>query len=208
MEVTKTLYAPDRRSWRAWLKKNYRSEKEIWLVYFRKETGRPRLPYHEAVEEALCFGWIDSTAKKIDEERFAQRFSRRRPGSEYSQTNKERLRVLIARGRVPGNVRAGLGDIDPEKYVFPADIMKALRANRKASDNFKKFSAPYRRIRVAYIDSARRRPAEFKKRLANFIKLTAQGKQFGLRHRILFLRPDRNSLPPWKHCGQIRKCNT
>ena len=179
MLISETLYAPDRKTWRKWLKRHYRSAREIWLVYYRKETGKPRVAYHDAVEEALCVGWIDSTAKKIDEERFAQRFSPRRPGSEYSQTNKERLRVLIDRGRVPGKVLAGLGDIDPEKYVFPADIMRALRANRKASDNFRKYSAPYRRIRVAYIDSARRRPAEFKKRLANFIKLTAQGKQFG-----------------------------
>jgi uncharacterized protein YdeI (YjbR/CyaY-like superfamily) len=179
MLITETQYAPDRKTWRAWLKGHYRSAKEIWLVYYRKEAGKPRVAYHEAVEEALCFGWIDSTAKKIDEERFAQRVSPRRPGSDYSQTNKERLRLLIARGRVPEDVLAGLGDIDPEKYVFPADIMKALRANRKARDHFQKYGAPYQRIRVAYIDSARRRPAEFRKRLANFIKLTSQGKQFG-----------------------------
>jgi uncharacterized protein YdeI (YjbR/CyaY-like superfamily) len=179
VRITETLYAPDRRTWRAWLKSHYRSAREIWLVYYRKEAGKPRIAYQDAVEEALCFGWIDSTAKRIDKDRFAQRFSPRRPGSEYSQANKERLRLLIDQRRVPRDMRAGLGEIDPEKFVFPTDIMKALRANRKASDNFKKFSAPYRRIRVAYIDSARRRPAEFEKRLANFIKLTAQDKQFG-----------------------------
>jgi len=179
MRINETLYAPDRKAWRAWLKRHYRSAREIWLVYYRKDAGKPRVAYHEAVEEALCFGWIDSTAKKLDEERFAQRFSPRRPGSEYSQTNKERLRVLIDRGRVPGSVLAGLGDIDPEKFIFPADIMKALRAKRKAYVNFQGYSAPYRRIRVAYIDSARRRPAEFRKRLDYFLKLTAQGKQFG-----------------------------
>jgi len=179
MEISKTLHVSDRKAWRRWLQKNHRREKEIWLIYYRKETGRPRIPYHEAVEEALCFGWIDSTAKKMDHDRFAQRFSPRRPGSEYSQTNKERLRLLIARGQVPKDVLAEIGDIDPEKYIFPSDIMKALRANKPAYDNFKKFAAPYRRIRVAYIDSARQRPAEFKKRLENFLKLTAQGKQFG-----------------------------
>jgi uncharacterized protein YdeI (YjbR/CyaY-like superfamily) len=179
METTKTLYVPDRKSWRAWLRINCRREKEIWLVYYRKETGRPRVPYNDAVEEALCFGWIDSTAKKIDEERFAQRFSPRRPGSEYSQTNKERLRVLIARGMVRKEVLASLGDIDPENYVFPVDVMKALRANKRAHENFEKYSSPYQRIRIAYIDSARQRPEEFTKRLANFLKLTEQGKQFG-----------------------------
>lgn len=179
MNIGEMLHVTSRTRWRAWLKKNYRREKEIWLVYYRKGTGKTRILYSDAVEEALCFGWIDSTGKKMDEELFAQRFSPRRPGSGYSQTNKERLARLIAAGKVAKDVLAGLGDIDPEKYVFPADIMKALRANRQAHKKFKQFSAPYRRIRVAYIDHARRQPAEFRKRLANFLKLTAQGKQFG-----------------------------
>jgi uncharacterized protein YdeI (YjbR/CyaY-like superfamily) len=179
MHIGKSLYAPDRKTWREWLRKNYRDEKEIWLVYYRKEAGRPRVAYNDAVEEALCFGWIDSTVKRIEEDRFAQRFSPRSTKSEYSQANQERLRRLIAKGRVRKDILAGLGEIAPEKYVFPADIMNVLRANKRACDHFKKFSAPYRRIRIAYIDSARRRPAEFKKRLANFLKLTEQGKQFG-----------------------------
>ena len=179
MQIGRTLYAPDRKTWRGWLRKNYRLEKEIWLVYYRKETGRPRIAYNDAVEEALCFGWIDSTVKKMEKDRVAQRFSRRNPKSEYSQANQERLQRLIAKGRVPKDVLADMGEIAPEKYVFPADIMKALRANKRAYDHFSKYSAPYRRIRIAYIDSARRRPAEFKKRLANFLKLTEQGRQFG-----------------------------
>ena len=179
MKIGRTLYVTNRRSWRAWLKTNYRREKEIWLVYYRKDTGKPRILYSDAVEEALCFGWIDSTGKKMDKDRFVQRFSPRRPGSGYSQTNKERLARLIAAGKVAKDILAELGDIDPEKFVFPADIMKALRANRRTHENFKKFSAPYQRIRIAYIDHARRQPAEFNKRLANFLKLTAQGKLFG-----------------------------
>jgi uncharacterized protein YdeI (YjbR/CyaY-like superfamily) len=179
MQIGKTLYAPDRKTWREWLRKNYRKEKEIWLVYYRKEAGRPRVAYNDAVEEALRFGWIDSTVKKIEKDRVAQRFSPRNLKSEYSQTNQERLRRLIAKGRVRKDVLAGMGEIAPEKYVFPADIMRVLRANKRAYDHFNKYSAPYRRIRIAYIDSARRRPAEFKKRLANFLKLTEQGKQFG-----------------------------
>ncbi len=179
MNITKTLYVHDRGGWRAWLRRHYRSEKEIWLVFYRKETGKPRVPYSDAIEEALCFGWIDSTAKKLDESRFAQRFSRRNPRSGYSQTNKERLRRMIAAGKVAEDVLAGLEDISPEKYVFPPDIMKALRTNKRAWENFQKYSAPYRRIRIAYIEHARPRPAEFNKRLENFLKLTAQGKQFG-----------------------------
>lgn len=179
MRIGVTLYAPDRKTWREWLKKNYRTEKEIWLVYYRKELGRARISYNDAVEEALCFGWIDSTVKKIGRDRVAQRFSRRNPKSKYSQANQERLLRLIAKRRVRKDVLAGMGEMAPEKYVFPADIMKALRANPRAYDHFNKTSAPYRRIRIAYIDSARRRPAEFKKRLAHFLKLSERGKQFG-----------------------------
>lgn len=179
MKIGRTLHVSDRRSWRTWLKKNYHRKKEIWLVYPRKETGNSRIPYHDAVEEALCFGWIDSTVKKLHDDRLAQRFSPRNPRSGYSQANQERLRRLIAAGKVAKDVLAGLGEIAPEKFVFPPDIMKALRANRRAQAYFNQFSAPYQRIRIAYIDHARRRPAEFRKRLANFLRLTAQGKQFG-----------------------------
>jgi uncharacterized protein YdeI (YjbR/CyaY-like superfamily) len=179
MKITNTLHVTDRKKWREWLKANYRKESEIWLVYFRKDAGKSRVPYNDAVEEALCFGWIDSTVKKIDKDRFAQRFSRRNPRSEHSQTNKERLRKLIARGLVPKDVLASLGDIDPKKYVFPTDIMKALRANQRAYENFRKYSVSYRRIRIAYIDSARRRPDEFRKRLDHFLKRTEKNKQFG-----------------------------
>ena len=179
MKISKTLYVPDRKSWREWLRINSQKEKEIWLVYYRKDAVKPRVPYNDAVEEALCFGWIDSTVKKLDKDRFAQRYSPRNPRSEYSQTNKERLQQLIARGKIRKNILASMGDIAPENYVFPADIMKVLRTNRQAYENFKKFSAPYQRIRIAYIDRARLRPLEFKKRLDNFLKLTEQNKQFG-----------------------------
>ena len=94
MEIGKTLYVTDRDAWRAWLAGHYQSEPEIWLIYYLKATGKARIPYTAAVEEALCFGWIDSIVKKVDEQRTAQRFSPRKLGSSYSQTNIERLRRL------------------------------------------------------------------------------------------------------------------
>ena len=100
MNVTKTLYVTSREDWREWLKKHYKTEKEIWLVYYRKQTGKPRIPYNDAVEEALCFGWIDSILKNLDQERFAQRFSPRNLKRGYSQTNQERLRKLVEQGKV------------------------------------------------------------------------------------------------------------
>ena len=104
MEITKTLYVVEREKWRAWLSRHYLSEKEIWLVYYRKGSGKPRIAYNDAVEEALCFGWIDSTVKKLDDERFAQRFSPRKPGADYSPANRERLRALIEQGQVAPEV--------------------------------------------------------------------------------------------------------
>src|SRR5688572_2952338 len=97
MEITKTLYVTQAKDWRKWLKKHYKTEKEIWLVYYKKETGKPRIEYNDAVEQALCFGWIDSIIKKIDDERTAQRFSPRKPKSSYSQANIERLRYLVSK---------------------------------------------------------------------------------------------------------------
>ena len=91
----KTFYAKDRKAWREWLSKNHDKEKEIWLVYFRKATGKPTVTYNEAVEEALCFGWIDSIEKGIDEERFMDRFTPRKPKSNWSPSNRARARRLI-----------------------------------------------------------------------------------------------------------------
>jgi uncharacterized protein YdeI (YjbR/CyaY-like superfamily) len=168
MDITKTLIVADRKDWRNWLKKHSRSEKEVWLVYDRKRTGRPRIPYNDTVEEALCFGWIDSTVKKLDADRLA-----------YSQANKERLRRMIARGRVRKDVAATLGDLAAEKFKIPADILKILKADKQAWANFRKFSGSYQRIRIAFIDGARNRPAEFQKRLRHFLRMTGKNKLYG-----------------------------
>jgi uncharacterized protein YdeI (YjbR/CyaY-like superfamily) len=179
MKITQTLHVVSRKDWRAWLKKNYKTEKEIWLVYYKKTSGQPRIEYNDAVEEALCFGWIDSTVKKIDDESFAQRFSRRNPKTGYSQSNKERLGKLIAEGRVMKDVLAALGDISSEQFEIPGDIVEAIKADKEAWKNFQKFSETYKRIRIAFIDGARNRPQEFHKRLNYFIKMTEKNKQFG-----------------------------
>lgn len=105
MNITKTLYAKDRTQWRRWLEKNHDKEKEIWLVFYRKDSGKVSISYNDAVEEALCFGWIDSIEKGIDGERFAQRFTPRKPKSKWSETNKERVKKLIKEGKM---TKAGL----------------------------------------------------------------------------------------------------
>ncbi|MFL7867776.1 MAG: YdeI family protein [Anaerolineales bacterium] len=179
MEITQTLHVTDPKEWRAWLEKHYQTENEIWLVYYKKHTGKPRIEYNDAVEQALCFGWIDSTAKKLDEDRTAQRFSPRKPKSGYSQANIERLRYLVARGQVIEEVRESLGDILEREFVFPADILEAIQADGQAWSNYQNFSEPYKRIRVAFIEGARKRPEEFQKRLNYFIKMSRENKIFG-----------------------------
>jgi len=179
MEITKTLYITDRKDWRAWLKKNYKTEKEIWLVYPKKATGKPRIEYNDAVEEALCFGWIDSIVKKYDDESTVQRFSPRKPKAKYSQANIERLRALVTKKKVAKEVAESLGNILSEEFVIPPDILKAIKANKEAWKNFQKFSDSYIRIRIAFIDGARHRPAEFQKRLKYFMEMTEKNKLFG-----------------------------
>lgn len=100
MKLGKTLYVKKRGEWRKWLEKNHQKESEIWLVYYKKHTKKPSIPYNDAVEEALCFGWIDSSEKRIDKERYAQRFTPRKPKSNWSESNKERVRKLIVQGKM------------------------------------------------------------------------------------------------------------
>ena len=179
LDETKLLYVSDRNGWREWLKLHYKTDKEVWLVFFKKHTDIPSILYNDAVEEALCFGWIDSIIKSIDKDRFAQRFSVRNPKTPYSQANKERLRELIKQGKVAEEVLATIGDLLDERFEIPPDILKAIQANQHAWQNFQTFSQSYIRIRIAFIDGARNRPAEFEKRLRYFVDMTAKNKQFG-----------------------------
>jgi uncharacterized protein YdeI (YjbR/CyaY-like superfamily) len=179
MEITGTLYVTNRDDWRSWLEKNHASLKEIWLIFPKKATGKERIPYNDAVEEALSFGWIDSTVKKIDDNQYAQRFSPRKQGSPYSEANKARLKWLDKEGKLTPEVRKSVERILKEKFVNPPDIIKAIRSNKAAWTNFQNFSPEYIRIRIAFIDGARDRPLEFKKRLDYFIKMTESNKQFG-----------------------------
>jgi len=175
----KSLYVANRKEWRAWLESNFDKEKDIWLVYPNKSSGKPRIPYNDAVEEALCFGWIDSTVKSIDKDSSAQRFSPRNPRSGYSQANKERLKWLLQRDLLHASMRDTAGKIAREKFTFPQDIIDVIKRDSAAWENYQRFSPAYRRIRIAYIDSARDRPEEFQKRLENFLRKTRNNKLVG-----------------------------
>lgn len=171
-----TFYTADRAVWRGWLSAHFESEKEIWFVFPMKESGEACLSYNDAVEEALCFGWIDSTIKHIDPLHRAQRFTPRKPGSAYSRPNIERLIWLDGQGLIHPKVRERVAEIISASYVFPTDIIEKIEADPLARENFKAFPEGYKRIRVAYIDAARKRPDEFEKRLDGFLAKTRTGK--------------------------------
>lgn len=185
MEVGTTLYLARRSAWRSWLAKHHASKKEIWLIFYKKHSKRPRLPYSDAVEEALCFGWIDSIVKPVDRECFAQRFSPRRPGSRLSEMNRERIRRLVKQKKM---TKAGLAAVahvlnertESRRFVIAPDILRSLRKDKSAWKNFQKFPLSYKRIRIGWIEGSRAREDVFQQRLKYFIAMTAKNKRFGM----------------------------
>ena len=186
MELKETLYVTNRKDWRSWLAKHHKNKKEIWLIYYKKHSGKPRIPYNDAADEALCYGWIDSIIKKIDEERFTQRFTPRKPKSNLSQMNKERIRELIKSQKMTEWGLKAVAHVfdpdtdDPDDFIIPLEILKALQANKDAWKYFQKMSPLYQRIRIAYIDGYRQHDVNmYRKKLAHFIEKTAQNKRIG-----------------------------
>ncbi|MFA5125489.1 MAG: YdeI/OmpD-associated family protein [archaeon] len=184
MEIKKSLYVITGKEWRAWLKKNHFKEKELWLVYYRKASGKPRISYNAAVDEALCYGWIDSTVKKVDEDSFAQRFTPRRPTSQLSELNRERVRRLIKQNKMtPVGLKAikhVFGSKKEKKFVVPREILKRIKKEPDAWKNFKKLPSWYKQVRISYIGFPETEGKEgFEKRLKYFVKMTAKNKRFG-----------------------------
>ena len=175
-EMGEIICTSDRNEWRCWLQENFETSEEAWLSFPTKSSGEPGITYNDAVEEALCFGWIDSITKNLDENHHVKRFTPRRKGSSYSRPNIERLIGLDSKGMIHPSVREQVEPILKEKYVFPKDIIRKLKKDETVWQNFQSFSDSYKRIRVDYIDAARDRPEEFNKRLNNFINKTRENK--------------------------------
>lgn len=176
MDSKEILYCKTRSQWREWLSENSGCKDEIWFVFPTKDSGEGGVSYNDAVEEALCFGWIDGRAGSLDKTHHIRRFTPRRKGSGYSQPNIERLIWLDSQGLIHPKIRAEVEEIINAPFVFPEDIIAEIKRSETAWKNYRNFPEPYRRIRVAYIDAARKRPAEFRKRLENFIEKTAENK--------------------------------
>jgi uncharacterized protein YdeI (YjbR/CyaY-like superfamily) len=181
VEVGETLEVRTRTAWRSWLTRNHSRKKEIWLVLHSKASGSSSLAYNDAVDEALCFGWIDSIVKKVGTHSRAQRFTPRRKGSPVSEMNKARARRLVREGRMTVAGRAALGTgLRRERLIVAADVRRALGAEPGARTRFERLPAAYKRIRLGFIEGARGRPDVFATRLRYFVRMTAQGKRYGM----------------------------
>lgn len=184
----KLLHLTTRADWRAWLAAHHERETEIWLVYNKRHTGEPRVEYDDAVEEALCFGWIDSIVRTIDADRYAQKFTPRKAKSKWSELNRERFARMVREGKM---TPAGLAKSPPEDGAGatakpPADdsvpdyIEQALRANGVAWDNLSNLAPSYRRLYVRWIEDAKKEETR-RKRLAEAVSLLEQNKKLGLK---------------------------
>ena len=181
----KTLQVRSRRAWHAWLAKHHTSSPGIWLVRYKEHTGVKSLGYEDMIREALCFGWIDSLVKRLDEDRYAIKVTPRRPTSKWSDINRKRWAELKAAGLLraaglaapPTNITYRPKPVIPE---LPGYIVSALKTNSKAWEFFQKLAPTYRRHFVVWIHIAKR-PETREKRLRESIALLAAGKKLGLK---------------------------
>lgn len=180
-----TFQARDRQEWREWLEKNYRTSLGVWLIYYKVKSGKPSVQYSEAVKEALCFGWIDSKVKSLDEERYMQIFTPRKPKSVWSKLNKQYIEELIEQGLM---TEAGIEKIEAakqdgswnkldaiEELIIPVDLKQALEANEIATRYFEAFSNSSKKNILFWIESAKRLETRLK-RIEQTISLAAQNK--------------------------------
>ena len=180
------LYVPDRAAWRKWLAEHHATSPGVWLVYDKKGTRADRLAYADAVEEALCHGWIDSTVRPLDDARYMQLYAPRKARSTWSKVNKERVEHLAARGLM---TPAGLAAVERAKHngswssidhveamTVPEDLAAALDAVPRARRHFDAFAPSARKGYLHWISTAKR-PETRARRVAEVVALAAQGRK-------------------------------
>jgi uncharacterized protein YdeI (YjbR/CyaY-like superfamily) len=191
MNMSKTLHVTNREDWRAWLKENHDKEQEVWLIFYKKHTGKPVIPYDDAVEEALCFGWIDSIIKRMDDEKFSRKFTPRKADSKWSELNKKRVKKMIQQGRM---TEAGVVLINaakksgkweevisqPKELNIPPGIKDAISANKKAWENFNQLAPSHQRQYIGWITTAKKEETR-QRRLKEALEILAQGKKLGMK---------------------------
>lgn len=188
----KTIEVKDRKEWRAWLAENHDREYEIWVIYYKKATGIPSIEYGDSLDEALCYGWVDSLIRRVDEQKYARKFTPRRDDSKWSLANKRRVEQLMRKGlmtehglkKVEAAKRSGSWDVPVQRpkmdFEMPAEFSEALRDNPEAEKAFNNLAPSHQKQYLAWIITAKR-PETRKKRIAESIQLLSEGRKLGLR---------------------------
>ena len=186
MKITKSFTPSSRSDWRKWLEQNHDREQEVWLVYLKAGGGKTNIDYESSVEEALCFGWIDSIIQKIDEEKYARKFNPRRIASKWSETNKRRVIKVIREGRMTeagmAKVTFDVGAVDASKpkakrtpIQIPATMEKALKSRPGVWEAFQNVSPSYRRNYILWLSDAKK-PETFERRFQILMEEVMAGK--------------------------------
>ncbi len=187
----KEYYFKNREEWRKWLSRNHSTENGLWIIYYKKATGKPNIPYEDVVEEALCFGWIDSTIKRVDEEKYIRKFTPRKDKSIWSALNKKRTEKIIRESRM---TEAGLAKIKIAKengqwdkadrpdldLTISPEFAEMLKNNPQAKENFEKLAPSYRKQYIGWINAAKQ-PETRQKRIQESISLLEKGEKLGLK---------------------------
>ena len=193
MQEFDSLYLPSREQWREWLAEYHLSVKVVWLEYYKKHTGKPSIPYNDAVEEALCFGWIDSTVRRIDDERYMQKFTPRNKKSNWSATNVRRVEKLIKEGKMTP-VGLELYQYAKKHKMLPDPSRKqatgdpdtpdwfdeALDRNPQARDFFHKLAPSYKRQYLGWILDAKKAETRLR-RLGEALDMLSRGDKLGMK---------------------------
>jgi uncharacterized protein YdeI (YjbR/CyaY-like superfamily) len=187
---SKTLYVKNRDEWRRWLQKNHHSENEIWLIYYKKHSGKPRIPYNDAVEEALCFGWIDSLVKTIDHEKYMQKYTPRKQNSVWSELNVKRCEKMIKEGKMAKTGFALIEEAqkngnwekaytDKKTFEPPKKLIQALKKSKTAWNNFNNFAPSYKNNYIAWVVTAKREETK-NKRIFEVVKRSEKNQKPGM----------------------------
>jgi uncharacterized protein YdeI (YjbR/CyaY-like superfamily) len=195
MPLQKTFTATDRDAWRTWLASNHASETVVWVLFQKKRTGESCMSYDDSVEEALCFGWIDSIIRRIDENTYARKFTPRTDTANWSELNKRRVAKCIQEGRMTAVGLAKITYADPSNYKgsttrgrksprqpasLPAFMAKGLHTNEKAWKNFSAMPPSHQRNYILWITTAKRDETR-ERRLKEAIRMLNQNKRLGLK---------------------------
>ncbi len=177
-----------REEWRSWLMENHSKTKEVWLVYYKKHTGKPTITYRDSVEEALCFGWIDGILRRIDDERYTHRFTPRNAGSKWSKLNIKLARKMIDEGQMTEaglvafnnrEIAVRMGE-NLEEITLTPELEKSLQIDEQAWANFQNLAPSYRKHYILWLLNAKK-PETIAKRLKEAIGLLRENRKLGMK---------------------------